>query len=403
MPSFKYQVRTADGRIQAGIVEAATLEAANEALAEREYQVLAIEPYKGVEAAAQSITQFLNRISSKEMVAAVRMLSVMVSASVPLADSLRNISRQTKNPRFRSILNDIANEIEGGARLSEALERYPKLFSQFFVNMIRSGETTGQLSDVMNYLADQQEKDYDMMSKLRGALSYPAVIVTGMGIAGFVMMVYVVPKLTQVLTEANVPLPLSTRILIGTSSFMAEFWWLIIIAVVVFAVSFIYWIKTDYGRWIWDSVKLRIPVMGQLLREMYVTRFCQSMFTLMKGGVTMVQALEIAASVMGNAVWKRMIIETIQEVNDGNSLVTAMQKEKTVPSMAVQMLAVGEETGKLEEVLLRVGEFYSRNVANMTSNMMTLIEPIIMIILGLAVGTMVSAIMIPMYNLSSAV
>lgn len=403
MPSFRYQVRTADGRIQAGIVEAASQEAANEALAEREYQVLALEPYKGVEAAAQSITQFLNRISSKEMVAAVRMLSVMVSASVPLADSLRNISRQTKNPRFRSILNDVANEIEGGARLSEALERYPNLFSQFFVNMIRSGETTGQLSEVMNYLADQQEKDYDMMSKLKGALSYPAVIVTGMGIAGFVMMVYVVPKLTQVLTEANVPLPLSTRILIGTSGFMAQFWWLIIIAVVVFAVSFIYWIKTDYGRWVWDSVKLRIPIMGQLLREMYVTRFCQSMFTLMKGGVTMVQALEIAASVMGNAVWKRMIIETIQEVNDGNSLVTAMQKEKTVPAMAVQMLAVGEETGKLEEVLLRVGEFYSRNVANMTSNMMTLIEPIIMIILGLAVGTMVSAIMIPMYNLSSAV
>lgn len=403
MPSFKYQVRIADGRIQSGIVEAATQEAASEALAEREYQVLAIEPYKGVEAAGQAIIQFLNRISSKEMVAAVRMLSVMVSASVPLADSLRNIARQTKNPRFRSILNDVANEIEGGARLSEALERYPNLFSQFFVNMIRSGETTGQLSEVMNYLADQQEKDYDMMSKLRGALSYPAVIVTGMGIAGFVMMVYVVPKLTQVLTEANVPLPLSTRILIGTSGFMAQFWWLIIIALVAFAAAFIYWIKTDYGRWVWDAAKLKIPVMGQLLREMYVTRFCQSMFTLMKGGVTMVQALEIAASVMGNAVWKRMIIETIQEVNDGNSLVTAMQREKTVPSMVTQMLAVGEESGKLEEVLQRVGEFYARSVANMTANMMTLIEPIIMIILGLAVGTMVSAIMIPMYNLSSAV
>jgi type II secretory pathway component PulF len=217
------------------------------------------------------------------------------------------------------------------------------------------------------------------------------------------MMVYVVPKLTAVLTEANVPLPLSTRILIGTSGFMAEFWWLIIIGSVAFAVSFFYWIKTEYGRWVWDGFKLKIPIVGQLLREMYVTRFCQAMSTLMKGGVTMVQALEIAASVMGNAVWKRMIIETIQEVNDGNSLVTAMQREKNVPTMAIQMLAVGEETGRLEEVLHRVGEFYSRSVANMTANMMTLIEPIIMIILGLAVGTMVSAIMIPMYNLSSAV
>lgn len=403
MATFKYQIRATDGRIQSGMVEAPTQDAAGEALLQRDYEILSLEPYKGMQAAAQSITQFLNRITSKEMVAAVRMLSVMVSASVPLTDAMRNISHQSKNPNFKIILADIANEIEGGARLSEALERYPKVFSQFFVNMIRSGETTGQLSEVMNYLADQQEKDYDMMSKLKGALSYPAIIVMGMGIAGFVMMVYVVPKLTQVLTEANVPLPLSTRILIGTSGFMSQFWWLIIIAVVVFAVSFTYWIKTDYGRWVWDKFKLKIPIVGQLLREMYITRFCQSMSTLMRGGVTMVQALEIAASVMGNAVWKNMIIETIQEVNDGNSLVTAMQREKNVPIMAIQMLAVGEETGRLEEVLQRVGEFYSRSVANMTANMMTLIEPIIMIILGLAVGTMVSAIMIPMYNLSSAV
>lgn len=403
MAMFKYQIRAMDGRIQSGMVEALTQDAAGEALLQRDYEILSLEPYKGIQAAAQSVTQFLNRITSKEMVAAVRMLSVMVSASVPLTDAMRNISHQSKNPNFKIILADIANEIEGGARLSEAMERYPKVFSQFFINMIRSGETTGQLSDVMNYLADQQEKDYDMMSKLKGALSYPAIIVMGMGIAGFVMMVYVVPKLTQVLTEANVPLPLSTKILIGTSAFMSQFWWLIIIAVVVFAVSFTYWIKTDYGRWVWDNFKLKIPIVGQLLREMYITRFCQSMSTLMRGGVTMVQALEIAASVMGNAVWKNMIIETIREVNDGNSLVTAMQREKNVPIMAIQMLAVGEETGRLEEVLQRVGEFYSRSVANMTANMMTLIEPIIMIILGLAVGTMVSAIMIPMYNLSSAV
>lgn len=403
MPSYKYQARSADGRIQSGIVEAPTQDAAGEALLERDYQILSLEQYKGVEAAAQSLTMLLNRITSKEMVAAVRMLSVMVSAAVPLTDAVRNISHQSKNPNFKVILADIANEIEGGSRLSEALERYPKVFSQFFINMIRSGETTGQLAEVLNYLADQQEKDYDMMSKLKGALTYPAIIVIGMGIAGFVMMVYVVPKLTQVLTEANVPLPLSTRILIGTSGFMAEFWWLIIIAVVVFVTGFFYWIKTDYGRFVWDGFKLKIPIVGQLLREMYVTRFCQAMATLMKGGVTMVQALEIAAAVMGNAVWKRMIIETIQEVNDGNSLVTAMQRDKNVPTMAIQMLAVGEETGRLEEVLQRVGEFYSRSVANMTANMMTLIEPIIMIILGLAVGTMVSAIMIPMYNLSSAV
>lgn len=402
MPSYRYQVRTQDGRLQNGIVEAPTQEAASQALEERNYEILALDAHRGVEAKAQSLIQFLNRISAKEMVGMVRMLAVMISASVPIPDAMRNISRQIKNPRFKVILADIANEIEGGSRLSEALDRYPNVFSQFFINMVRSGETTGQLSDVLNYLADQQERDYDMMAKLRGALMYPAVIVVGMGIVGFIMMVYVVPKLTEVLIEAQVELPLATRILIGASNFMATFWWLIIIGVVAFSVGFIYWIKTDYGSFIWDSLKLRLPVFGRLFRDMYVVRFCQSMQTLMKGGVTLIQALEIASAVMGNAVWKKMIIETIQEVNDGNSLVTVMQREKTVPTMVVQMLAVGEETGRLDDVLRRVGDFYARSVANMTASMMTLIEPIIMIILGLAVGGMVSAIMLPMYKLSSA-
>jgi len=403
MPSYKYQVRTADGRIQTGVVEADDQLGADKILTEHNYEVLSLEPYKGAQAAAQSFLMFLNRITNKDMVSAVRMLSVMVSANVPFTDAIRNISRQTRNPQFRIVLSDIASEIEGGARLSEALDKYPKIFSQFFINMIKSGETTGQLADVMNYLADQQEKDYDMMAKLKGAMMYPAVIVTGMTIAGFVMMVYVVPKLTEVLIESGVELPLPTKILIGTSGFMQSFWWLIILGVIAIGTSFSYWIKTDYGAWIWDNTKMRLPVVGQLLRDMYITRFCQSMATLMKGGVTMVQALEIAASVMDNSVWKRLIIQTIQEVNDGNPLVTAMQREKTIPTMAVQMLAVGEETGRLEEVLHRIGEFYGRSVATMTANMMTLIEPIIMIVLGLAVGGMVSAIMIPMYKLSSGV
>ncbi|MFA6504050.1 MAG: type II secretion system F family protein [Patescibacteria group bacterium] len=403
MLSFKYQVRATDGRLQSGMVEAASQEEATNALLERDMQVLSLQPYRGAEASVQALTRWLNRITSRDLVAGIRMLSVMVSASVPITDSVRNISKQSKNPYFKFILQDIANEIEGGARFSDALDRYPKVFSQFFINMVRSGETTGQLAEVLNYLADQQEKDYEMMSKLRGAMIYPAVILSSMTIAGFVMMVYVVPKMTEVLTESNVELPLSTKILIGTSSVMSNYLWLIILGVAAFATAFTYWVKTDYGRLLWDGVKLKIPIVGKLLREMYVTRFCQAMSTLMKGGATMVQALEIASAVMGNAVWKKLVLETIQEVNDGNSMVTALQRDKSVPLMAVQMLSVGEETGKLEEVLHRVGDFYSRSVANMTANMMTLIEPLIMIVLGLAVGVIVSAIMIPMYNLSSAV
>lgn len=401
MPTYKYQVRLPDGRMQGGIVEAPNPDAASEALVERNYEILSLEPYRGSEAASRSLTAFLNRVSSKELVAAIRMLSVMISASVPLVDAVRNLYHQTKNPRFKEVLADVANEIEGGAKLSDAVEKYPKVFSAFFVNMIRAGETTGQLAEVMLYLADQQEKDFDLLSKLRGALMYPIFIVCSMLAVGFIVMTYVVPKLTAVLKESGTELPLTTKMLIMTSDFMALYWWVIILGVVVFSTAFYYWIQTPYGRYQWDWIKLKIPIFGTLFQYIYVVRFCQSMSTLMSGGVTLVQALEIAASVMGNAVWKNLILQTIEAVNDGQPLTTAFAKSKEVPSMVVQMLSVGEETGKLNDILKRLSDFYSRQVANMSAGMLTLIEPVIMVILGLAVGVMVSAIMLPMYNMSS--
>lgn len=403
MPSFRYQVRLPDGRIQSGIVEASDSDSAVEALEDRQYEVLSIDSYAGVEAHTDSLMRFLNTVKSKELVATIRMLAVMVSASVPLVDAVRNVVHQTSNPRLKSIMADVANEIEGGAKLSDALEKYPDLFSGFFTNMIRSGETTGQLSEVMNYLADQQEKDYDMKAKLRGALMYPAFIITGMFIAGFIMMVYVVPKLTQVIMDAGAELPLSTRILIGTSDILVNFWWVMLIGLVAFGGFFYTWVRTSEGKLAFDKIKLKIPIFGGLLRDIYIVRFCQSMHTLMKGGQTLVQGLEVAASVIGNEVWKQMILQTIQAVNDGESITSVMANRKFVPQMAVQMISVGEDTGQLAEVLKRVSDFYSRSVDNASATILTLIEPIVMVVLGLGVGLMVSAIMLPLYRISGGI
>ncbi len=403
MPSFRYQVRLPDGRIQSGIVEASDSDSAVEALEDRQYEVLSIDSYAGVEAHTDSLMRFLNTVKSKELVATIRMLAVMVSASVPLVDAVRNVVHQTSNPRLKSIMADVANEIEGGAKLSDALEKYPDLFSGFFTNMIRSGETTGQLSEVMNYLADQQEKDYDMKAKLRGALMYPAFIITGMFIAGFIMMVYVVPKLTEVIMDAGAELPLSTRILIGTSDILVNFWWVMLIGLVAFGGFFYTWVRTSEGKLAFDKIKLKIPIFGGLLRDIYIVRFCQSMHTLMKGGQTLVQGLEVAASVIGNEVWKQMILQTIQAVNDGESITSVMANRKFVPQMAVQMISVGEDTGQLAEVLKRVSDFYSRSVDNASATILTLIEPIVMVVLGLGVGLMVSAIMLPLYRISGGI
>lgn len=403
MPTFKYRARLPDGRLQAGMIEADDMGSAQFALEERSLQILLIEPHKDIPVATRSAFAVFNSIKPKDLVIVSRTLSVMVSASVPLTESVNNIARQTQNPRLRAVLIDIAREVEGGARLSDALERHPDVFSQFFINMVRSGETSGQLDQVLEYLADQQEKDYDLSSKIRGAMIYPSFIVGAMFVVGFVMMSFVVPKLVSVLTEANVTLPLSTRILIAVSNFFAAYWWLVIILAVGGVVGYRVFVRTPGGRYLRDMILLRLPVFGKLFQSVYVVRFSRSFSTLVKGGVDTVSALDVVAGVMGNEVWKELVKETIREVNDGNSITTALERSAFVPTMMIQMLAVGESTGRTNDILNRLGSFFSREVDNTVANLVALIEPLVLIFLGIGVGGLVSAILLPLYQLSSGV
>lgn len=401
MNKYKYRARLPDGRMKSGIIEAEDPESAQLALEERSLEVYGLERYAGVALAQASLLTLLNRIKPKDLVIASRTLSVMVSAAVPIPEAVRNIAKQSENPTLRSVMLDVANELEGGARLSDSLERHPNAFSGFYINMVRSGETSGQLGEVLEYLADQQEKDFDLTSKIKGAMIYPAFIISAMGIVGFVMMTFVVPKLTQTLQEAGVELPWTTKVLIAVSGFFVNYWYIVILLFVGSVVGFQLWVRTPGGKYAWDKIKMNIPVFGTLYREVYVVRFCRSLATLSKGGVDLVGALEVVADVMDNAVWKQLILETIQEVNDGNSIATAFQKRKFVPTMMNQMLVVGEGTGRTSEILGRLSNFYSREIDNMVENMTKLIEPLVIMVLGAGVGVLVSAILLPLYQLSS--
>lgn len=400
MPAFKYRVRTQEGHVQAGLVDAPTTNDATEALSERGYEILLLEPY--TPSRVKGGLSFLRRIKAKDIVVMSRTLSVMVSAAIPLVDALKNIAAQTPQPTMREIMADVAAEVEGGARLSDAFERYAKVFGPFFINMIRSGETSGQLESVLEYLADQQEKDYDLTSRIRGAFIYPGFILTAMLAVGFLMMTFVVPNLVGILQEANVALPITTRLLIATSSFFQAFWIEMLVAIGLAIVGLRFVIRTPRGKYYWDLFQLRIPIFGKLTQSICVVRFSRSLATLIQGGVDQVTALEIVAGIVGNDVWKDLVYETIKEVNEGNSMTTAFVRSKYVPSMMNQMLSVGEETGKLQEVLHRVADFFKREVDNVVGNLVTLIEPVVIIMLGIAVGVMVSAILLPLYSLSTA-
>ena len=398
---FKYKAFNQNKEIINGLVEAAGDEAAAEILREKNLSVISIEEEsKGNVIGGLS---FLDRIKIKDIVIFSRQFSVMISANVTMIQALKILVEQTENPKLKIIISEIADEVDAGARLSEVLAKRPKVFSNFYVNVIRAGETSGRLDESLSYLADEMEKDYDMMSKIKGAMIYPAFVFSGLLAVGIVMMVFVVPKLTDILLETGGELPLTTRILIATSGFLSNYWWILIAVLVGGGAGIKFYISKPQGRMVFDNIKLKLPVFGKLFQRIYLVRFTRSMNTLIVGGVTITESLKIAAEVVSNQVYKNLIEETAKEAEDGNSISSVFINSKEIPKMVSQMMSIGEKTGKLDIVLARITDFYTREINNIVANLMTLMEPIIMVIMGVAVGIMVAAIILPMYNMASSV
>lgn len=399
MPIFSYKVKDSRGRDLDGAVEASTAALASDVLRERGYQVLSVEQREATSIGNFSFT-FLQRVRVEDIVVFSRQLSVMVGASISIVRSLRTAARQTTSPKLRSTVLDIAAEVEGGVRLSDAFAKYPHIFGSFYVNMLRSGETSGKLDEVLHYLADQQEKDLDLRRRVKGAMTYPIFVLIMLFIVGTVMMVFVVPKLTAVLRESGADLPVTTKALIAVSDFFVRFWYLIIGGVVGAVTGGRALYRTPGGKRFLDKVTLRIPVFGPLFRKIYITRITHSLSTLIEGGVDMVTSLKVVAGVVGNEAYREALVQTVQEVSAGNTMASALKGRKEFPDMVTQMIAIGEETGKLQQVLSRLTDFYTRETNAAVATLSTAIEPIIMLVMGVAVGALVSAIILPMYNLA---
>src|SRR3990167_857149 len=272
---FDFRAKDAAGKDVQGVIDAPSLQAAEDILAQRQLIVVAIT-VRPRTSMLQTI-QFFNRVKPKELVVFFRQLSTMSAATLPLVSALRILVKQTESARLKTIISEIADDVDGGARLSQAFGRHPEVFNDFYVNMVRSGETSGHLDDVLSYLADQREKDYDLMSKIRGAMIYPAFILSALCVVGVIMMVFVVPRLTSILTETGGELPLATKILIGTSGFMTKFWWLLLILVVGAVAGLRFSLKQRPVRRWWDWMKIKLPVFGKLFQRIYIIRFTRSM------------------------------------------------------------------------------------------------------------------------------
>jgi type IV pilus assembly protein PilC len=398
---FTYRAKNREGKVVDGIVDAASEFVARDLLKEKNLEAISV---KSQSFSLDRLVAFLNRVSGKNLVIFFRQLSVMVSANIPLIKALKVLTKQTANPKLKLIVEEIYQDVDSGSKLSEAMAKHVEIFSNFFVNIIKAGEASGRLAEVLNYVADQQERDQDLLSKIKGAMIYPLVILIGMFGGGMVMMVKVIPKLVEVFRDMGSDLPWQTRAIITVSEFLVKYWWFVLGIVIAIIVAIYYYGKTKNGKFVLSHIKFKIPVFGRMFKMVYVVRFTRSLYTLMIGGVPLVEAMGIIQEIIDDPIYKDIFKKTQKDVNDGHPMMEELSKHpKYIPDVVYNMIGIGEQSGRMDEMLNRISEFYEKELNNMTNNIMVLIEPLIMVVLGIAVAIMVSAIFVPLYSMSAGV
>ena len=397
---FAYQARDDDGRLRTGTVEAANESIAFDVLRQHGLIVIKVLPFTKVSIFER--IKIFDRVPLKDVVLFSRQLATLINAKVPIIQALKILETQVSSAKLKSVLSEVADHVEAGESLSSAITRYPRIFSDLYVNLLRAGELSGTMDEALSYLANQMEKDYDLRSKVIGAMTYPAFIVVALVIVGFLMFLFVLPPLVSVLQESNVELPITTKILIGTTHFVQTFWWLILILMVGGVAGLRFYIGTAGGRYVIDTMKIRAPIVGSLFQKIYMARFARNLSTLISGGIPIVKALDSVANIVDNAVYKEIILDASTQVRNGKSIATALTVRSEFPPIVAQMTQIGESTGRLQEILDKLASFYEKEVDGVLKVLTTLLEPIIMMLLGLAVAVMVAGILLPIYNLASA-
>lgn len=331
-----------------------------------------------------------------------RHLSVMMSAGVPVTRGLEVLSKQTTNAKFRSAILQIAEDLRGGKQLADSLARFPGIFDTLYVSLVRSGDAAGNLPEVLALLADHQRKEHELKSRVKGALMYPLVIVIAMGGVGALMMTFVVPKLAAIFEELNVPLPLLTQLIIGVSKAIRNYW---IFSIILLPALFFLLKKlmaTTYGRSFLSWLFLHAPILRPITQKVNSALFARTLSSLIEGGVPILDGLLITRDTVGNFYYRRSMEKIYEEVKGGGSLFEALQRfEGIFPGLIVQMVRVGEETGSLGDMLKRTAEFYEEEVNNTTRNLSSIIEPILMIVIGVVVGVFAISMIQPMYSVTN--
>lgn len=403
MPNFLYAAKNQKGEAKTGKLEATNEHELAAILRQKGLILISAETADGEKKFGFDIKKIVARfghVSLVERMMFTRHLAVMVKAGLSLNQALKTLAEQTKNPRFKRAIARIEENVRQGKTFSESLALFPRIFNNLYVNMIKVGETSGNLDKVLNNLAEQMGKDHDLISRIRGAMIYPAVIIITMLGIGILMMIMVVPKLSEVFEELNVDLPLSTQVIIGISNFLQNH---LILGIVILIVSFFLArlsLRNKAVKRVLHKVYLYMPILGPLLKKINSARFARTIGSLTESGVAIVKSLEITAGTLGNIHFKESLIACGQEVQKGKELSESLSNYKNLYTpMVIQMVGVGEQTGNLSSILKTLAEFYEEEIDKITKNMSSILEPVIMIVVGTAIGFFAVSMIQPMYSM----
>ncbi len=398
---FAYQARNKEGVVKEGVVVALDRPGAESLLAENGLIITSLQLKE--DNFLDKLNPFGKSVKSKDLVLFSRQFSTLIAARMPLLQALRILESQLSSKRLIQVTQNLISSIENGESLSLALSKHPEVFGGMYISLVKSGEVSGTLNKSLTYLADQMEKDYELRSKVRSALTYPLFIVATLMSVGLLMFKFVLPKLTSVLIEQGGELPTVSKGLIAVTNFINVYWWLIILVMGGAILGMRAYINTPPGRYFWDAVKLKAPIFGGIFERIYMVRFSRNLSTLVAGGIPIIQALQIIAEIINNVIYRDIILEATEQLANGKTISESLAQHKEFPTIVTQMVRVGEETAQLEEILDKIAGFYEKEVDEKVSTLTTLLEPLIMIILGLGVGALVAGILLPIYNLASSV
>ncbi len=401
---FKYDALDQNGAKQDGSIEAVSRDVAITSLQRRGLSITTIEEVsenRGILGGA-SLTIF-ESVSNRDVVLLSRQIATLFEAQVSALRVFRLLATESEKPLLRRILTEVADDLQAGTTISKALEKHPKAFSTFYVNMVRAGEESGKLDQTFLYLADYLDRSYEVISKAQNALIYPAFVIATFVVVMILMMTMVIPRIATILTDAGQEVPIYTKVVISISAFFVDYGLFLLALLVVGGFFLFRYIQTENGKGAFDRLQLAIPYVGELYKKLFLSRISDTLSTMLTSGISVVQATEISASVVGNAVYRDILMNVSTTVKGGGSMSEAFANYREIPGIVTAMIKVGEETGELGQILKTLSRFYQREVSNAVDTLVDLIEPFMIVVLGLGVGILLASVLIPIYNISSAI